>query len=194
MICRFLHRGAEDDNAAVATNITKTVHWSRAGVNSSVSHGQMPSDKLQWWRRSFQQLLFRNWKLFHPVPLISLAVWARCCVACLVELKAALQQANCRLAEALSLPLRCSMRLGCRRRVWTRQAKARQECRSRVSVCVVCWKDGRLQFLLFSCLRDLRSWLQEIRLSLHLSFEGSGMRFLPKARIFVCRLLFLFWG
>ena len=103
MICRFLHRGAEDDNAAVATNITKIVHWSRAGVNSSVSHGQMPSDKLQWWRRSFQQLLFGNWKLFHPVPLISLAVWARCCVACLVELKAALQQGS-RLLKLANLP------------------------------------------------------------------------------------------
>ena len=103
MICRFLHRGAEDDNAAVATNITKIVHWSRAGVNSSVSHGQMPSDKLQWWRRSFQQLLFGNWKLFHPVPLISLAVWARCCVACLVELKAALQRGS-RLLKLANLP------------------------------------------------------------------------------------------
>ena len=83
--------------------------------------------KHQWRRRSFQ-LLFGNWKLFHPVPLISRAVWARCCIACLVELNAALQQGSrfvkaCQLAEAFPLPLRCSMRLGCRRRVWTRQAK-----------------------------------------------------------------------
>ena len=34
--------------------------------------------KHQWRRRSFQQFLSGNWKLFHPVPLISPAVWARC--------------------------------------------------------------------------------------------------------------------
>ena len=37
------------------------------------------------------------------MPLISLAVWARCCVACLVELKAALQQGS-RLLNLANLP------------------------------------------------------------------------------------------
>ena len=91
----------------MATTRTKRtiqiVYWSRAGVNSSVSQGQMPSDKHQWRRRSFQHFSSGNWKLFHPVPLISPAVWARCCIACLVELNAALQQGS-RLLKLANLP------------------------------------------------------------------------------------------
>ena len=64
-----------------------------------------------------------------------------------------------------------------------------QECHSRVYAWSVGKTDGSsICSGLFSCFsRDLRSWLQGIRkvLSLQLSFEGSGMRFLSKARIFV---------
>ena len=213
-MCCFVHRGAEDDNAAVAMNITKIVHWSRAGVNSSVSHGQMPSDKLQWRRRSFQQLLFGNWKLFHPVPLISLAVWARCCVACLVELKAALQQGS-RLLKLANLPKHFLSRSGAQC-VWVAsEGSGHGKPKTLTGLHVVfrgksvvrgfryAWSVGKTDGSsfcsgLFSCLSwDLRNWLQEIRTRFSLCICRSRVPecdFFQKHGSLFCRLLFLFWG
>ena len=84
----------------MATTRTKRsiqiVHWSRACVNSSVS-GQLPCDKTSVELTKLSTFSPGNWKLFHLVPLISPAV------ACLVELKAALQQGS-RLLKLANLP------------------------------------------------------------------------------------------
>ena len=48
------------------------VHWSLAGVNSSVSDGQMPSDKItNGGEEAFNNLFSETGSSFHPEPLIS---------------------------------------------------------------------------------------------------------------------------